>query len=196
MGDKIAHEVTVHIPQLFYFAFFVIMFSWPLLISEIIPYLRYWSRSVKLYLIQVGVMAVIVLMNSLEHPYLLADNRHYVFYIWRRLYRHLFFRYTAIHAYIFGMYCITKTFWSRHDVSYLFAYIPSVIVALVPQRLIEFRYFFVPYVLYRLNRRTPSYQVLFLELIYFLVINVVTYNVFINREITWAEYTEPQRIIW
>lgn len=196
VGDKTAHEATIHIPQLFYFALFAGFFSWSHLLDEVVPFANF-CRKHFLFVVFTGmIMAYIIHINTLEHPYLLADNRHYIFYVWKRLYGADGFRYAIIPFYIFGLYCIFKTFVEHDDVSYLIAFVPCLIIALVPQKLIEFRYFLIPFVLYRLNRRSPSFAVLCMEFVQYVTINTITIHLFLHLEIDWDNYEEKQRLIW
>jgi alpha-1,2-glucosyltransferase len=44
-----------------------------------------------------------VLFLSIEHPFLLADNRHYTFYVWRKIYRrHWTAPYLSTPLYVFA----------------------------------------------------------------------------------------------
>lgn len=46
-----------------------------------------------------GIMLVIVHFNTIIHPFTLADNRHYVFYVFRILLRHPLIKYLAVPVY-------------------------------------------------------------------------------------------------
>lgn len=78
IGDKMNHVVAIHIPQIYYFSVFAIFFSWDYhLIFKAVKRIR------PIDLIFMMVMAWTVLEYTIEHPFLLADNRHFSFYIWR-----------------------------------------------------------------------------------------------------------------
>merc|ERR1711974_291972 len=78
---------------------------------------------------------------SLAHPYLLADNRHYTFYIWRRIIaRNNFTKFFLLPLYILGGYCVLNTL--RHNTIIFKSSFPLfTCLNLAPQALLEFRYF-------------------------------------------------------
>lgn len=84
-----------------YFAFF----SWPLLYRQYIlaivrpiSYHARWRRAARSCTIMV-VMLVVVHYNTIVHPFTLADNRHYMFYVFRILLRHRLIKYIAVLIY-------------------------------------------------------------------------------------------------
>lgn len=197
IGDHSAHEATIHIPQLMYFSLFTIFLAWPHLISEIRPFLKVFSRHKGPFAAAIALMAFIVFMNTLEHPYLLADNRHYVFYVWKNFYRGIpLFRYLIIIVYLFGFYCIYKKLYVKTDVTYFLIYVPCVIISLVFQRLIEVRYFFIPYILFRIRLRNSNAVALFAEFAYYVLLNVLFFYVFKTKDIYWSDYKYVQKLIW
>lgn len=93
-----------------YFAFF----SWPLLFHQCLPEtLRPFSFPARyprktIACITMAVMLVIVRYNTIVHPFTLADNRHYMFYVFRILLRHPLIKYLAVPIY-FGCAWVTLT---------------------------------------------------------------------------------------
>ena len=93
-----------------YFAFF----SWPLLYSQCLPEsirpfsfpARYPRKTITC--MTMAVMLVIVRYNTIVHPFTLADNRHYMFYVFRILLRHPLIKYLAVPIY-FGCAWVTLT---------------------------------------------------------------------------------------
>lgn len=77
VGDKSAHEASIHVPQLFYFSIFVLVFGCSLWIPLLFKSYKIFKHPKCL----LGIFAlacaaaVIVKYNTLVHPYLLADNR-------------------------------------------------------------------------------------------------------------------------
>lgn len=197
VGDKTAHVPAVHIPQIFYFSLFTFVFMWPFFLPKLFEFLQValkWKFTIALLL---AVFSVVVYCNTMVHPYLLADNRHYTFYVWHRMYGKYFFaRYAMIFCYIFCMYCIWSIVYSHQDVSLALVYVPCTLLVLVLQKMIEVRYFLIPYVLLRLHMRNVSFKQLILEFIFFFVINYLTLNIFFTKNIYWVEYTHPQKLIW
>lgn len=99
VGDKSNHVATIHLPQLLYLFAFTAFFSLPLLITPTLNFLTsMWTllqlplfpRLVWQYLRTtaycagaLGVTLLIIHYNTIIHPFTLADNRHYVFYVFR-----------------------------------------------------------------------------------------------------------------
>lgn len=199
VGDKTAHEASIHIPQLFYFSLFCLIFAWPHFVCEVSNFIAYVTNHKKIFLIVFILCIIAVHFNTIVHPYLLADNRHYTFYIWNRFYgRYLSFRYTIIPIYIFAWYVICKVMFVNNDISTLIIYLTAITGLLVPQKLIDVRYYFVPYIIFKLNLKTNSYTVfnLILEFVTYCIINVLTFNLFFTKQIYWSDYDQPQRLIW
>ncbi|KAF3425173.1 hypothetical protein E2986_04136 [Frieseomelitta varia] len=135
VGDKRAHVPTIHIPQLLYFSTFLFCFLWPYMIIYWKDYFKFVSKHWMFASCVLILLTVIVHFNTLVHPYMLADNRHYVFYFWNKLMgKYKQFKYLLV------------------PVNYTF----MISVVLIPQLLIEPRYFIVPYILYRLFIKKPK----------------------------------------
>ena len=93
VGDRAAHAPVCHAAQLLYFGAFACASLAPVLLPgrrALVNAAAVTSKP-RLLLQTIALVAVSVLCAflgwrySLAHPYLLADNRHYTFYIWRRL---------------------------------------------------------------------------------------------------------------
>lgn len=92
LGDRTNHQFSLHFAQLGYFFAFATFFAWPqmLLDPRHIPTLLRRVRQSKLGA-AFGIAALLacsliaVRHFTYEHPFLLADNRHYTFYVWRRV---------------------------------------------------------------------------------------------------------------
>lgn len=115
-GDKENHVASVHFSQMLYIWPYFMFFSFPLLypyiINSITPrriipkFLRFnspWHQVPRLVmLVSVSVvMLLIIHFNTIVHPFSLADNRHYMFYIFRVLFRHPLIKYASVPVYIF-----------------------------------------------------------------------------------------------
>ncbi|XP_072402871.1 dol-P-Glc:Glc(2)Man(9)GlcNAc(2)-PP-Dol alpha-1,2-glucosyltransferase [Diabrotica undecimpunctata] len=199
VGDKTAHVSTIHIPQLFYFSLFCLIFSWPHFVGEVSSFLAF-TRKHKISIFAVTLLGfLIVMFNTQVHPYLLADNRHYMFYIWNRFYqKYVLFKYVIVPVYIFAWYVIIKLLYDKDDITFLFFYLVCTTIVLVTQKLIEVRYFLIPYILFRLRLKSNANNAfnLVLEFVTYLLINRLTLQLFFTKVITWNDYSEFQRIIW
>lgn len=83
LGDKSNHQVTFHLPQLGYFFAFALFFGWPALVPHM--RLRIRRKQVLIFAALTALGLVAVHFFTVVHPFLLADNRHYTFYVWRRI---------------------------------------------------------------------------------------------------------------
>ena len=114
LGDKENHIASLHLPQMLYIWPYFMFFSSPLLypyvLNSIIPQsslpASFRSGSTKHQLpraiVVIPIMATmlaIVHFNTIAHPFTLADNRHYVFYVFRILLRHPSIKYLAVPIY-------------------------------------------------------------------------------------------------
>lgn len=187
----------MHIPQIFYFSLFTLVFGsslWIPKISNALKSIFTWKGIIGIIVLTI-IMGIIIRYNTIVHPYLLADNRHYTFYIWNRFYgRHSLVRYLLIPVYIFGLFVISKSLSGSIGVKIFF--VISTVLTICLQSLLEVRYFLIPFLILRLQSRHIIKKWSILELIINLVINYVTFSIFFTREIKWADFEETQRLIW
>ncbi|KAI4178339.1 MAG: hypothetical protein LQ346_007482 [Caloplaca aetnensis] len=114
LGDKENHVASIHLAQMLYIWPYIMFFSFPLLYPYILqafvpqkyipPPLRSGSTRHQLPrpIVAIPVMAVMLLIvhfNTIVHPFTLADNRHYTFYVFRLLFRHPSIKYLAVPIY-------------------------------------------------------------------------------------------------
>jgi len=204
VGDRSSHKPCLNFPQLFYFFAFSVAFSSPLLVDTVIPLLKFIKKTVSRPVLLLALISAILislfLVNKLTyvHEYLLADNRHYPFYIWRKIYgRHWSVRYLVIPCYL----CAGWSLWSKlavnQSLTWQLIYWTCVNMVLVPQGLLEFRYFLIPYVLYRVHIPACSRFTLVVEFCLYCAINVVTIYMFLNKPFVRVhEPTQVQRFMW
>jgi alpha-1,2-glucosyltransferase len=104
LGHKEFHSAGIHLPQMLYIWPYFAFFSWPLLLillfnlitpSAYLPKFldsgladkQKFPRILPMIII-IAFMLLAVHFNTIVHPFTLADNRHYVFYIFRILLRY------------------------------------------------------------------------------------------------------------
>ncbi len=197
VGDKTAHTVVMHPTQVAYFSAFCLAMSAPYCLSRIGPFLQ-MARRHYIYLSVIIVLTVgLVKSYTIAHPYLLADNRHYTFYIWRKVITRTEWSPMAlVPAYIFGGFCILYSI-RRTELAFRLCFPLCVVINLTPQFLLEFRYFVIPYLLYRLQVRPLCWWRLSAELTMFIVINFATLYLFLFRTFRWPHEPEAvQRFMW
>ena len=125
-GDKSNHVATIHLPQMLYIWPFITFFSAPLILPVGISFLRslfyllampLFPRLIQKYLlvsvyvvISLASTLVIIKYNTIIHPFTLADNRHYMFYVFRySILRHPLIRYALAPIYLGCAYLVYLT---------------------------------------------------------------------------------------
>ncbi|EFN78313.1 putative Dol-P-Glc:Glc(2)Man(9)GlcNAc(2)-PP-Dol alpha-1,2-glucosyltransferase [Harpegnathos saltator] len=196
IGDRSAHVATIHVCQIFYFSAFVSLFSWPYAVLHWRTSLRFLRQHWILMSSVVALITVVIRFNTLVHPYVLADNRHYWFYVWNRLIG----RYTACRYLLVPVYCASLFAMSR-NISHLrfltqINYMICVCMVLIPQLLVEPRYFILPYIFYRLNIERPRKWQICLESLTTLAVNLAQFFIFANKVFYWEDQPYAQRISW
>lgn len=106
LGDKENHVPSIHFAQMMYIWPYFAFFSWPIVYRQCLPEtLRPFSYPASfprkaVICTTMAVMLVVVRYNTIVHPFTLADNRHYMFYIFRILLRHWLIKYLAVPIYV------------------------------------------------------------------------------------------------
>lgn len=203
VGDRRAHIPCFHPMQLCYFVVFVLMFSFPWLSFQIFYQQYKISNSVVNYLkitkvfvhkiqsvpkvLLITLLVVtsgLVYFNTIAHPYLLADNRHYTFYIWRLFFspgKPVFLRYLPVPLYAYGLYYVDTTLTQSSIANKLAFWIVTPLI-LCPQFLLEPRYFVAPYLMYRLHSlKYNNFKAALFEFISYQCFNFVIMWVFLYR---------------
>lgn len=197
LGDRSAHYPGLHFPQILYFAVFFMCFSVGHFFGSLFKVLKmFWFNKV-LTILVFDLCIFSIYFFTHEHPYLLADNRHYMFYIWQRFYqRYEFFRYYMIPVYVVCLYSLWHGLTSNGDVNYAIQFFVYTIIGLCLQRLIEIRYFIPPFILAKLHFRKYTDASTWIDFAMYWVINAFTIYIFATKEVKWNNYDEAQRIIW
>ncbi|KAH6659089.1 DIE2/ALG10 family-domain-containing protein [Truncatella angustata] len=157
---------------------------------------------------------LIVHYNTIIHPFTLADNRHYMFYV----FRYTIMRGSTIRLLLAPVYvsCAVLVWTSLYQnnpdaptkpksgilnkgssrstvlTSEVLILLVTITLSLITAPLVEPRYFILPWVFWRLlvPRRTGGKRealdwVLFLETAWFLVVNAVLMYIFLTRPFVW-----------
>ncbi|KAH7927410.1 glycosyltransferase family 59 protein [Leucogyrophana mollusca] len=193
LGDKSNHVPAFHVPQLYYFISFATMMGWPALLwgegglrgvmSEVKARMFGGKRRSLLTALISVLMAVTIHRFTIHHPFLLSDNRHYTFYVWRRV-----FMVHPLAPYLFipGYQACAWAWWLRvaRDQSLLQTLILPILIVptLLPTPLLEPRYFLVPYILLRAQVGDVRPSGVVVEGLWYAVINAATTWVFLYKE--------------
>ena len=197
VGDRSAHVVTVHVAQILYFAAFFTALTFPFAVKNVPEFLAFTKRNI----VKTSLAAVVILMivhyNTLAHPYLLADNRHFTFYIWRRvIMRHGAVKYLLSPVYMFGLYHMCQSM-AKSELIFKLVLPLCVIINIVPQLLLELRYFIIPYVLIRTQIKPNCWKSLAIESVMMISVNVITLYIFLFKPFKWdSEPDSWQRFMW
>lgn len=198
VGDKDAHVSVFHLPQLFYFAGFSVFFcgAHVLSITNVRSALQTLRRRIFLVIAALAVSYAGVWFCTHAHPYLLADNRHFTFYIWRKVFmQHQAIKFALVPGYILCLIIMQRAL-NHMNVAWRAIYFFCVFVSLVPQQLLEFRYFIIPYLIFRLHLISPSFQSTVVEWMVYLTVDIVTLFLYLYKPFYLEGSCETQRFMW
>lgn len=203
VGDRTNHKATFHLVQIFYFIAFSVFFSLSSFLfnyKKIKQLIHFARKNYQVILVVLLPVCCLIIKNfSFEHRFLLADNRHFTFYIWSKFMRkYEFARYAIAPIYLAAAYLFYRNLATNgKSLGWLIAYFVCTLTCLVPQELIEFRYFIIPYFIYRLNIAKLGWLEVAFEIALNSLINVLTIYIFLNKTFVWADSPEQlQRFMW
>jgi len=193
IGDKSNHVPVIHIPQLYYFIGFATIFGWPALIlgetgvnglaRDVWARMFGGRRNTAITVLASLVMGVTVHKFTIHHPFLLADNRHYTFYVWRRVFMlHPVVPYLLIPGYIACAWAWYLRVGRDQTLLQNLILPLFVIPTLVPTPLLEPRYFLIPYILLRAQVADVPLWAVLIEGFWYSAINGGTMYVFLQKE--------------
>ena len=203
VGDRKNHQASLHVVQIFYFLVFSCFFNFPsflLNLKKIKSLFNFLNSNFKIVLgVFLPICLILVANFTHEHPFLLADNRHYTFYIWSRFFKRFdSLKYLLAPVYVACGYLFLRNLsLTGKSLGWLVAYSVCVLIGIVPQKLIEFRYFIIPFYIYRLNIIQLNWKEILIEFAFFVMINFLTIRLFLNKVFYWPNVPhEPQRFMW
>lgn len=134
---------------------------------------------------------------SIAHPYLLADNRHYPFYLWRKVINaHWSIKYLLVPLYVYSWLNICTRLGKFQRRIWVLGYFVATAAVLVPAPLIEFRYYTTPFFLLTLHSHDNDIMSWILMGSLYLALNVFTMMMFLYRPFHWDHEPGTQRFIW
>ncbi|EJD55635.1 glucosyltransferase, partial [Auricularia subglabra TFB-10046 SS5] len=193
LGDKSNHIPTLHVPQFYYFVAFSAILGWPILISgpggplqlvrEVKSRMAGTPRRTAVSAALTALIALTVHFFTIHHPFLLADNRHYTFYVWRRIFMlHPAVPYLLSPGYLACMWAWFIRMGKDRTILQVLLLPLATLPTLLPTPLLEPRYFLIPYVLLRTQIvDVPGWAVV-LESVWYAAINAATMYVFLFME--------------
>ncbi|EDO19201.1 hypothetical protein Kpol_1050p59 [Vanderwaltozyma polyspora DSM 70294] len=176
LGDKSNHSAGIHLVQIFYCFLFITFFSLPLWLSRnfLRNYRTRWQvKQFQCFIEIIGIMLTIRFFTKV-HPFLLADNRHFTFYLFKRIIgnpRRLFKYVLMAPVYHFSIFTYLEVLrpseMTFHPIMPLpvkepielpiqlthiswTALILCTMITLIPSPLFEPRYYILPYYFWRI----------------------------------------------
>lgn len=224
LGDKSAHQPVFHPPQLLYFFAFTMASTFPLFVAYLMTELstRSFSRlcqsplaSFLVILSLLSLAAAAVHCCTMAHPYLLADNRHFTFYLWQRLFqRHWLIKYAFVPFYVISAVFMMEMATLMTNVEKI-SFLTATSLCLIPAKLLEFRYFIIPFALWRCSVHKKegknsvwakcNWFVMFTEIGLHILINIFALYLFLERPFQFVmtdgnkntnDTIEWQRFMW
>ncbi|CAO2658659.1 Nn.00g063820.m01.CDS01 [Neocucurbitaria sp. VM-36] len=194
-GDKSAHTATIHLPQMLYFWPYMTFFSAPLIVGPLLqPFMpllpkRFHTSSnncingsinITPSTLLVSIVIIVgslfaVHFNTIIHPYTLADNRHYVFYVFKILRRYPAIKYLAVPVYYACAWLSIQSLASSRigagatkakrsarptsgradnqpcQISFIIIWLATTVLSVITAPLVEPRYFIIPWIIWRLH---------------------------------------------
>ncbi|PHH92252.1 hypothetical protein CDD83_8177 [Cordyceps sp. RAO-2017] len=232
LGDKSNHVATIHLAQMLYIWPLFAFFSLPLLLPGGLAlcdslrrvWTQPWSaaappswRSSVAVVFHVGtalLSCAVVRYNTIIHPFTLADNRHYMFYVFRHSIRRAgWVRYLLVVPYSLSRWLVWATLAGRDragsrraagtqrpaSTSTGLVFLLATSLSLVTAPLVEPRYFILPWVVWRLlvpawgpgeardGGRLAGSARLLAETAWFVAINLATGYVFLGKPYVWTD---------
>ena len=131
------------------------------------------------------------------HPFLLADNRHVTFYLWRHvLGKHPAVRYALLPAYLLLGALLYPPLWRRYGALRTLGLLGCCALVLVPSPLLELRYLTLPALLLRLHCVPLVGAARWLPpLLAFAAVNAAMIALFLARPYTWGDGSVA-RFMW
>jgi len=191
IGDRSAHAPSINFGQFGYFMafsiFFVSLDLQTVTIRKLPHFLMDVRKNVFFFIAITLISLILIHYFSPEHPYLLADNRHYTFYIWKNIFRRFpNSRYFFTLGYIFAFWLIWNSLRQVQSILWCIFFFSCVLAVLVPTTLLEFRYYIIPFLFIKLHLGNNNGRFYF-QLICYSVINLITIYIYLYHPFSWFD---------
>ncbi|KAF8402903.1 hypothetical protein HHK36_010995 [Tetracentron sinense] len=203
LGAKEAHAVSPHFAQILYFGLISALFMAPLhftLDQTAALCQSFWKNKPLCFfqgLIVFTAGFLSVHFYSIAHPYLVADNRHYPFYLWRKVIKaHWSMKYLLVPLYVYSWLSIFSTLGKVQNKIWVLLFFLASAAVLIPAPLIEFRYYTIPFYFLILHAHVNDNRSWFLMGMLYIAINIFTMMMFLFRPFNWDHEPGTQRFIW
>ncbi|KAF0982571.1 hypothetical protein FDP41_011501 [Naegleria fowleri] len=214
VGDKSNHIAITHVSQFFYFFVFSCVMEPGLLIHRCLKWkqeVKNWKGFTLSLIILTPLCAALSYYFSYVHIFMLSDNRHYIFYLWRKFFKiHISptiqLKYCIIYSpiYVACLLLIYSEIRKQRSLIWTIVFICCTALNLIPLPLVEFRYFIVPFLLMNLNLKHVDSsleikhmhtRVDIINMVWYLLINGITIYIFLYKPFTGPDGNEA-RFMW
>ncbi|XP_063726529.1 putative Dol-P-Glc:Glc(2)Man(9)GlcNAc(2)-PP-Dol alpha-1,2-glucosyltransferase [Symsagittifera roscoffensis] len=202
LGDKENHAVTVHLAQIPYFFLFVFLFSPFRFLPTYHQLTKLLNRKMLVaFSLLLPLVYWCVHYHADPHPFLLADNRHFTFYLWKKLLnRNQETKLALVPCYSACVILVVRKLAKTLNIIQLICLLASIFIVLSATPLFEFRYFIVPSLLVYVScKPEPSLEKMqsFFDLTLYAVVNGLTMYLFLYCPFKWpSEPGKLQRFMW
>lgn len=131
-----------------------------------------------------------------QHTFVLADNRHYAFYLNQRIFQRVPTTYIGAGFCLSAMGILGKLL--KLDSTDFLLYSLATFTTLIPTSLLEFRYYLIPWSIWRLRQAESDMteRGKLMEVLWWLLLHYTTTYMFIFRTFHWPDTTSVQRFMW
>ncbi|PIA46391.1 hypothetical protein AQUCO_01500133v1 [Aquilegia coerulea] len=201
LGAKDAHAVSPHFAQIMYFGLASFLAMAPFSLSQVATLCQslWMNKLLSFFEILAGLTAGFVFVHffSIEHAYLLADNRHYTFYIWRRVIKsNWLMKYLLVPLYVYSWLFIFNILGKVQKKVWVVIFVLACAAVLIPAPLIEFRYYTIPFFFLILHTHINENRSWLLMGFIYVALNIFTMMMFLFRPFHWDHEPGTQRFIW
>jgi alpha-1,2-glucosyltransferase len=207
VGDAEAHRPKIHLVQFLYCtlvtcgSYFLAQYR-PARVNEVFvkPFLdaSLARKCLMLFCTSAVILAfaLVIKRYTLVHPYTLADNRHYTFYVWSKvLGKSETLRLLLAIPYFTSLRLLSHSLSAAQSQLVVFAYFVCTLATVVFAELLEFRYFIVPFAIFGLLSRPMTRAEALGTCLAFALLNVAVELVFLFRPFTWPDGSTA-RFMW
>lgn len=194
LGDKSHHSMCFHLAQINHLLIFSVIFfpAYNLkVLRNLNKLINNGRKAVRFLLIFFVIIAFVLLFNrfSYTHDFILSDNRHYVFYYFKKIYLKDNIRYALLIYISFTYSIIINDNLKLVKDNKIISWFICCLLCLIPSKLVEVRYFVPCYVIFIIlvNYNKETYEDLYQSLFHWLnilthvIINGITIYIFLFK---------------
>eukprot|EP00026_Physarum_polycephalum_P008345 Phypoly_transcript_08427.p1 GENE.Phypoly_transcript_08427~~Phypoly_transcript_08427.p1 ORF type:complete len:445 (+),score=35.78 Phypoly_transcript_08427:160-1494(+) len=201
VGDHDNHTFSLNFVQPLYFILFSLFFAFPTILyspARPIAFLNkvFQVRTITFVAILTALFFAIVHHSTFVHPFILADNRHYTFYIWKNIFRRYYWsKYALIPFYCYGFWAFKTILETKKQLLWGIFFTLATCAVILPTPLVEFRYYITPFIFLIVHLPVPPAPAIILQLLLNVSINIITIYGYLCKPFT-APDGSVGRFMW